>query len=73
MIALSDIIWLNHKIGDIYHMDNKVAPWKIVYYPILEDAKRKVAYDEPRAVVETPIEGGIDFREVPLRYLTKVI
>ena len=72
-VALEDPLWLNHKIGDTYTMDNKDTPWKIAYYPIMEDAKKKVPYDEPRAVVETPIAGGIDFREVPLRYLTKIV
>jgi hypothetical protein len=68
--ALANPIWLAHKIGDIYSMDGKPG-WKIVYYPIFEDGKTRKKYDEPRALVEKPIEGGTDFREVPLRYLTK--
>ncbi len=52
-------------------MDNKPELWKIVYYPIFEDNKTKEVYVEPRALVEKPIVGGTDFREVPLRYLTK--
>ena len=74
--ALSHILWEEHKIGDIYLMDNK-GNWKIAYYPIFECGKTGKEYDEPRALVEAPAiwEGkeGIDFREVPLRYLKKVL
>lgn len=62
----------DHKIGDEYQMDGKPDKWKIAYYPILEDAKTNQKYDEPRALVEKPIKGGTDFREIPLRYLTKI-
>lgn len=68
--ALSDPTWINHKIGNIYTMDNKPDLWKIAYYPIFEDGKNGEQYVEPRALVEKPISGGIDYREVPLRYLT---
>ena len=68
--ALADPKWIAHKIGDLYSMDGKEG-WKIAYYPIFEDGKNGIKYDEPRALVEKPIEGGTDFREVPLRYLTK--
>ena len=61
--------WLDHKIGNVYSMDG-VSGWKIVYYPINEDGKTGKPYDEPRALVEKPIKGGTDFREVPLRYLS---
>ncbi len=61
----------NHKIGDEYKMKGDKDLWKLVYYPILMDNKTKEVYDEPRACMEKPINGGIDFREVPLRYLTK--
>jgi len=60
----------DHKIGNVYSMDGK-SGWLIVYYPILSDNKTKEVYDEPRALVERPMDKGIDFREVPLRYLTK--
>ena len=69
--ALNNPTWLSHKIGDAYTMDGKKELWKIAYYPILEDDK------EPKALIEKPILGkldmkvGTDFREVPLRYLTK--
>lgn len=52
-------------------MDNKSDLWKIAYYPIFEDGKTNKVYEEPRCLIEKPIEGGIDFREVPLRYLNK--
>jgi len=77
MEALNDLIWVNHNLGDTYQMDNKKDLWKIAYYPIFECGRTKISYDEPRALVEKPILGkldmliGIDFREVPLRYLTK--
>lgn len=71
--ALENDIWLSHNIGDTYTMDGKKELWKISYYPILETGK------EPKALIEKPILGkldmkvGTDFREVPLRYLTKNI
>jgi RNA-binding protein YhbY len=71
--ALINDIWQEHKIGDEYHMDGKPDKWKIAYYPIFEDGKTNKKYQEPRALVEMPIEGGIDFREVPLRYLSKCV
>lgn len=70
--SLADNIWLDHKIGDTYTMDNKPDKWKIAYYPIFEDGKTGEEYNEPRALVERPIPNGTDFREVPLRYLTKI-
>ena len=76
--ALSNELWQNHKLGDTYTMDGKPDLWKIAYYPIFEDGKNGEVYDEPRALVEKPIRGGkfdeiigTDFREVPMRYLTK--
>ena len=55
-----------------YTMDGKPELWKVAYYPILQDGKTGVVYDEPRALIERPIDGGTDFREVPLRYLTLI-
>lgn len=69
--ALSNSVWTSHKIGDVYVMDG-VSGWKIAYYPIFEDGKTNEQYNEPRALVEKPIANGTDFREVPLRYLTKI-
>jgi len=66
--ALSNPIWINHKIGNTYSMDG-VYGWKIAYYPIFENGKSGEVYSEPRALIERPIFGGTDFREVPLRYL----
>ena len=69
--ALQDPKWLSHNKGDFYTMDNKPEHWTITYYPVLEDPKGNV-YNEPRAIVERPIVGGYDIREIPLRYLTKI-
>ena len=77
--ALSNEIWISHKIGNEYQMDGKKDKWKIAYYPIFENGKTNEVYDEPRCLVEKPILGksdekiGTDFREVPLRYLTKCV
>lgn len=77
-ISLENPLWVDHKIGDHYSMDGKSDKWKIAYYPIFECGKTQEVYDEPRALIEKPIHGGkfneiigTDFREVPLRYLTK--
>lgn len=70
--ALNDPKWINHKIGFTYTMDGKPALWKIVYYPLFENGKTGETYEEPRALIEKPISHGIDFREVPLRYLQPV-
>jgi len=67
--ALNNELWVNHKIGDTYTMDGKPDLWKIAYYPIFEDGKTNEPYSEPRALIEKPMKGGTDFREVPLRYL----
>jgi len=79
-IALENKLWLQHKVGDHYIMDGKKSElWKISYYPILECGKTNELYTEARALIEKPIidkfgrKIGIDFREVPLRYLTKII
>lgn len=69
--ALENLIWKEHNIGDIYTMDGKPDEWKIAYYPIFECGKTGEVYAEPRALVEKPMKGGIDLREMPLRYLTK--
>lgn len=69
--ALAHPLWLSHNIGDVYTMDGKPQLWKIAYYPIFEDGKTHEQYGEPRALIERPIRGGTDFREVPLRYLVR--
>lgn len=66
--ALNDPIWRSHQIGDFYLMDGEPG-WKIAYYPIFESGR--IVYEHPRALVERPMVKGIDFREVPLHYLTK--
>ena len=72
--ALNIEVWIWHKIGDKYVMDGK--EWSISYYPIFEDGKTNKPYSEPRALIERPeIFNGItgtDFREVPLRFLTRI-
>lgn len=76
--ALSHPLWLNHQIDNLYRMEGEKERgkhWKIAYYPIFEDYHGE-PYGEPRALVETNAifqgKEGIDFREVPLRYLTHV-
>jgi len=69
--ALKNELWLSHVIGDQYTMDGRPDLWKIAYYPIFEDGKTHEVYKEPRALIEKPMVNGTDFREVPLRYLTR--
>lgn len=69
---VATLLWTSHRIGDVYTMDGKPDLWKIAYYYILECGKTGEKYGEPRALVEKPIPGGTDFREIPLRYLTRV-
>jgi hypothetical protein len=69
--ALADPTWLTHKIGDTYTMDGEPDRWKIAYYPIFEDGKTGKKYNTPRALIEMPMTDGTDFREVPLRFLTR--
>lgn len=69
--AINNPIWQQHNIGDTYTMDGKPYLWKIAYYPIFEDGITNKPYSEPRALIEKPMLNGTDFREIPLRYLTK--
>jgi len=69
--ALLNPLWIGHKPSYSYTMDGKPDKWKIAYYPLFDNGKNGEVYEEPRALVERPIEGGIDFREVPLRYLNR--
>lgn len=85
VLALKNQLWIDHRIGDTYAMINqdgsKSTGWKIAYYPLFHTyapvskyrdiEKMLVDFEEPRALVEKPFNGGTDFREVPLRYLTK--
>jgi hypothetical protein len=70
--ALQHQLWVEHKIGDRYVATGTEHVWRIAYYPILENGKTGEKYDEPRALMERPISGGIDFREMPLRYLKRI-
>lgn len=64
----------DHKINvPMYIMDGKPELWKVIYYPIRENGKTNELYKEPRALVERNIKNGFDLREIPLRYLTKII
>lgn len=79
--ALSDPKWQDHKVGDTYRMVNTNGKiddgWKIAYYPLFGtykgdgEVKEWVDFTEPRALIERPMKDGIDFREVPIRYLEK--
>lgn len=71
--ALKDPIWVNHCIGDLYTISGDKHVWKIAYYPIFEDSKTKEQYSEPRFLMERKIENGIDFREMPSRYIQRLI
>lgn len=73
--ALSSPLWKSHRIGNVYSMINrdgsKSDGWKIAYYPLFGTYKNEkwIEFNEPRALIERPIKGGTDFREMPLRYL----
>jgi hypothetical protein len=69
--ALAHPLWQSHQLSSTYSMDNKPDIWKIAYYPIFSDGKTGQQYSEPRALIERPMIGGTDFREVPLRYLKR--
>lgn len=65
--ALETDFWKDHKIGDRYELKNRngsVETCLIAYYP-LEN------YNDFTALVEIPKSGYNDFREVPIRFLTK--
>lgn len=55
-------------------MDKKHG-WETIYYPLFECGRTMVPFDEPRALVGKPKmfngEQGTDYREVPLRYLSR--
>ncbi len=70
--SLNNPIWKSHRVGDNYTMDGNPEYWKIAYYPIMENGETGELYNEPRALVEKPMKGGVDFREIPLRYLNRV-
>lgn len=68
---------IEHEIGDVYSMVNQDGKesgnWLITYYPLHGTYvnEKYVEFDEPRALIEQPMKNGIDFREVPMRYLKK--
>lgn len=65
-----------HKLGNVYTMVNKDGSksegWKIAYIPLTGtyQSGEWVDFYKPRALIERPIKDGIDFREVPIKYLT---
>ncbi len=71
--ALDNPLWKSHRIGNIYSMRNRDGGisegWKIAYYPLFESHKGE-KYNEPRVLIERPMQNGIDFREVPIRFLS---
>lgn len=85
--ALSDPIWKDHKVGDIYYLvhsnGKKEEGWKISYYPLsgtyqeVNGKNEWVDFNEPRVLIERKTyfkahkEWGIDFREIPIRFLEK--
>ena len=71
--ALNNTLYKHHKISDKYLMDGKPDRWEIVYYPIFECGKTGEKYNEPRALVQNIDKGGFWHKEVPLRYLTKIM
>lgn len=81
--ALDNISYKEHKIGDVYSIKNvngKIDEgWKIAYYPLFgtykgeNNDKQWIDFEEPRALIEKKLETGSDFREMPLRYLTKIL
>lgn len=67
MKRYEDQFSMNHKIGDVYLMQNRdktVEKCKIAYYPL--------DIEEPTALIEIAKFGYNDFREVPIRFLTKL-
>lgn len=79
-IALKHPLWKKHVPNTVYTMINVNGSfdegWKIAYYPLFGTYKLNKWQEfkgEPRALIEKQTEKGIDFREVPLRYLKKTI
>lgn len=66
--ALSTEFWRNHAIGDKYELTNRNGSketCKIAYYPLGD-------YSDFTALIEIARLGFNDFREVPIRFLTKL-
>lgn len=65
-LSESQIFELNHKIGDLYIMKNRDGSeeiCKIAYFPL--------DLEEPTALIEIQKNGFNDFREIPIRFLSK--
>lgn len=66
--ALATDFWTNHKIGDTYSMVNRDGSsevCKVAYYPLGN-------YKDFTALIEINRGSYNDFREVPIRFLTKI-
>lgn len=76
--ALDNPLWKSHKPGDKYKMSDvngkMTEGWRITYYPLFGTYKDEqwMDFTEPRALIEKPMTGGFDFREIPLRYLERL-
>lgn len=70
--ALKDPKYISHKKEDRYTIDGK-GLWQLFYYPIFECNKTKEVYSEPRALMIDRSKEGTWTKEIPLRYIDKVI
>lgn len=77
---MSESIFKSHKIVDLYELRNRngsvESGWKLAYsHPIMGTFKRQVwvEHTETYALIERPMGDGIEIREVPERFLTRVI
>lgn len=68
-----------HNIGDFYWLQNRNGSvemyWKLAYSHPLPGTYKKgiwIDYTEPYALIEKPLNEGVDIREVPIRFLTRM-
>lgn len=72
--ALNHPTWVSHRRNEsLYTMDNQKDKWVLVYYPIFQDGKTQQYYNEPRALMQNTNKPGFWSKEVPLRYLNKIL
>lgn len=85
--ALAHPVWMAHRIGDTYCVKNagKIGDdgWKMAYYPIFLESgepralmekaiyEEKVEFIAGKEFCKFKVEAGTDFREVPLRFVSK--
>jgi hypothetical protein len=70
--ALQHPLYATHCVADRYLMDGKGC-WELYYYPIFGCGKTGKVYGEPRALMRSVGEAGADLREVPLRYIERIV